>query len=1298
MNSGKVDICLEQLEAHQDALSDTKTGDALRVAQHDGTVGCSTPDGRWVGLLPSNLAPQFRHGSYVGIVRSLKRQDNVVTMLQVRITRGASSPQQGPPMPPKAEEEEQIARLSKEQLELLAQDEEVRWLLRDERLQKVVRDIDSAPDRERALLRALQAPNFKGFADKYQQRTLPFSAAYQPGPMATYGQGQVVCLQWLRRGGSGGTASIHSCPARETRDVSQSDLQGCRSGTCLATLSLDNSCTATDGAGADDQYCSGCLALPRDVPLGLRTFQWLATTSSTPAATTCWDALIIPGSQASPSTRGSSGSNSSLLASSAGCSAGQGSWKAASLKEVPAAVAMSCPQGLQGQLCQVLSATVQQPSQATAASNASNTPSGDLPGQQCVVRAGVEFQGSPRGGESTVGSAEECCVRCRSAGSSTCNIWVWCSPPSINNTVPLLAGGSPPRPGSTCTLADGQELSPGACLLRQSAEVQAAQPPLVLAWGTNPRLVSGSPLSQAVLDAPAVPGYRVLRGREVKDRYDYKCQGSLVGSECKRAGQPASLAGQCSSDAHCQGYTFFPEGSGADQGPLAFFKGGTSGSIDANAGNDNPRAALYIKMSLARGPRTLRRGGRHVQDLIVRAQEQAAVEERSAAKGKGKAGASSIGSGIRLEGVSVTFKNQVVLKNASWEVKKGERVGLVGVNGSGKTTQLQVVMGAVLPDAGEVLKARENLRIAHLSQEFDVEPSRTLREEFLSAFGEQIEGGGPRGTLREEFLSAFGEQIEILKRQEEIQQGLEECGDDMDRMAKLLDELSEVQSKGQDLDISLIDKKIDSMMPELGFAPEDNDRLVASFSGGWQMRMGLGKLLLQDPELLLLDEPTNHLDLDAIEWLEGYLKRQEVPMVIVSHDREFLDQLCTKVVETERGVTSTFKGNYSEYVKQKEEVTALQWVAFEKQQKEIARQVKAQPAGQKVHSGPWQDMVQRLAAGANSGRASTAEKTLEKLQSEGTLIEKPFVAKKRPFTFPPVERMGKVAVAVSNLTHGYNGNTLFRSADLVIERGERVAILGPNGAGKSTLLRLILGLEKPVQGTVELGPHHIRPNYFAQNQAEALDLDLTVLDTLIRAAPDAKLNDIKGLLGKMLFSGKGMEKKASIHASTQAEVGVLSGGEKARLALAKFMLSQGTLLVLDEPTNHLDIPSKETLEEAIRAFEGSVIAVSHDRYFLKRIATRIVMVENGKLVDYKGDYEVFLEENEDEAEKMAAKEEKAREIEKSNIKAKSKMSKAEKNKQKKEKAKTFNNGGNGNGSGNGNGAPKAATKNSKRWN
>ncbi|KAK9856093.1 hypothetical protein WJX84_006134 [Apatococcus fuscideae] len=560
---------------------------------------------------------------------------------------------------------------------------------------------------------------------------------------------------------------------------------------------------------------------------------------------------------------------------------------------------------------------------------------------------------------------------------------------------------------------------------------------------------------------------------------------------------------------------------------------------------------------------------RPIQTLIV------AAGKKGKGKGpdeEGRVTTTSVSSGIKLENVAITFSMQQVLKNVTWDVKTGERVGLVGVNGAGKTTQLQIITGELEPDTGDVIKARPSMRIAYLTQEFDVNPGRTVREEFLSAYDEQIK---------------------VQNRLEEVQVELENVGSDMDKMTPLLDEMEKLNNKAVDLDMSLLDSQVDKMMPELGFTPEDNDRLVASFSGGWQMRMCLGKILLQEPDLLLLDEPTNHLDLQAIEWLEGYLKSQEIPMVIVSHDREFLDQLCTKIVETDAGVSTTYKGNYTEFVAAKKEAIAQQYIAYEKQQKEINR---------------LEEMISRLAAGTRGGRAASAKIELERLKAPGSLVEKPFEAKRRTFSFPPVERMGQEVLSIKGLTHGYRDRLLFKDATCTIEKGERVAIIGGNGAGKSTLLRLIMGEEKPVEGEVTLGEHMIKPNYYEQNQSEALDPSLTVLKTLELAAPDAELQDIKAILGRMMFSGSAMDKKAE----------VLSGGERARLALAKFMMTKGTLLVLDEPTNHLDIPSKEMLEEACKNFQGALIAASHDRYFLRQVATRVLEVDKGRFRDYPG--------------------------------------------------------------------------------
>lgn len=602
-------------------------------------------------------------------------------------------------------------------------------------------------------------------------------------------------------------------------------------------------------------------------------------------------------------------------------------------------------------------------------------------------------------------------------------------------------------------------------------------------------------------------------------------------------------------------------------------------------------------------------------------------------------GASSISSGVRLENVSKSYKGVTVLKDVSWEVKKGEKVGLVGVNGAGKTTQLRIISGLEEPDSGNVIKAKHNMKIAFLSQEFEVSLSKTVKEELLSAFKEEME---------------------IVGRLEKVQKAIEGSVDDLELMGRLLDEFDLLQRRGQAVDLDQVDMKISKLMPELGFAVEDSDRLVASFSGGWQMRMSLGKILLQDPDLLLLDEPTNHLDLDTIEWLEGYLNKQDVPMVIISHDRAFLDQLCTKIVETDMGVSRTYVGNYSEYVLAKAAWIEAQYAAWEKHQKEIEH---------------TKDLINRLSAGANAGRASTAEKKLEKLQEEEQ-IDKPFIRKQMKIRFPERGRSGRSVVTIKNLEFGYGDKVLFKKANITIEKGEKIAIIGPNGCGKSTLLKLIMGLEKPSGGEVLLGEHNVLPNYFEQNQAEALDLNKTVLETVAEVADDWRIDDIKGLLGRCNFKADMLDRKVSL----------LSGGEKARLAFCKFMVKPSTLLVLDEPTNHLDIPSKEMLEEAITEYKGTVITVSHDRYFIKQIVNRVLEVKDGSLQDYAGDYNYYLEKNiearERELEREADVEEKS-----PKAKAKSKMSKAERDARKKQKMQAFQNAK----------AKSKGLKNAKRW-
>lgn len=542
---------------------------------------------------------------------------------------------------------------------------------------------------------------------------------------------------------------------------------------------------------------------------------------------------------------------------------------------------------------------------------------------------------------------------------------------------------------------------------------------------------------------------------------------------------------------------------------------------------------------------------------------------------------------LRLEHISKIYPTGEVLKDVNWEVKPGDRIGLVGVNGAGKSTQLKIITGEMEPTTGEIIRPA-SLNIAYLNQEFEIDTTRTVKEEFWRAFAE---------------ANQVHESLMEVHRLMETAEPYE--------LDELIHEMDRWQRQFEALDGYGLEAQIDKLMPELDFDQEDADRLVSSFSGGWQMRMSLGKIMLQRPDVLLLDEPTNHLDLETIEWLENYLRSLTTPMVIVSHDREFLDRLCTQIVETERGVSATYLGNYSSYLAQKAENQMAQLSAFERQQKEIEKQ---------------QTFVDRFRASATrSTQAKSREKQLDKIER----IEAPTGSvRSLHFRFPPAPRSGLEVVRIKDLAHTYGDRILFLGADLLIERGDRIAFLGPNGAGKSTLLRLIMGLEKPSEGTVEIGNHNVIPGYFEQNQAEALDLNKKVIDTIHDEVPDWKNEEVRTLLGKFLFSGDTAFK----------QVGSLSGGEKARLALAKMLLRPANLLILDEPTNHLDIPAKETLEEALQNYEGTALIVSHDRYFISQVANKIVEIRDGEFRVYLGDYHYYLEKIAEEKEqaKLAA--------------------------------------------------------------
>jgi len=541
---------------------------------------------------------------------------------------------------------------------------------------------------------------------------------------------------------------------------------------------------------------------------------------------------------------------------------------------------------------------------------------------------------------------------------------------------------------------------------------------------------------------------------------------------------------------------------------------------------------------------------------------------------------------LRLEDVSIIFRNQEVLKGVTWGCSTGDRVGLVGANGGGKTTQIRILAGEIEPTAGDVVKSSKDLRVSVLRQEFveELDPERSLKEEFLSVFEEE-------NALLAELRAAEAE-LENLD------------GSDTDAMQTCLDRMADVQAKADAKDCYSLESRVEKVMDLMGFTADERDDPVAVFSGGWKMRIGLGKVLCKDPNVLLLDEPTNHLDLESVEWLENFLRNQNIPMIIVSHDREFLDQVCTKIVDTEGGVAHEYDGNYSRFLQLKQARLGAWQSSYDAQEKKIKEER------------AWINKFRVKQPVA----VKQKQAQLDKLTKSDKYVQKPpFVGKPLKFRFPDAPRLSPEVADIKGLSHSYGGgiNRLLEDVELYVEKGDRIAVVGPNGSGKSTLLRLLMGKETPDEGSAAIVGQNIVANYFEQNQADVLDLDLTVSETIQGASNGQSYNELRALMGQFLFKGDAVEKK----------IRNLSGGEKARVSLCCMMLRPANLLILDEPTNHLDIPAKEMLEEALQHFAGSLIIVSHDRFFISRVATTIVAIEAKKITKYAGDYKFYLEKS-----------------------------------------------------------------------
>ena len=533
---------------------------------------------------------------------------------------------------------------------------------------------------------------------------------------------------------------------------------------------------------------------------------------------------------------------------------------------------------------------------------------------------------------------------------------------------------------------------------------------------------------------------------------------------------------------------------------------------------------------------------------------------------------------IRFEGVSKIYSTDIVLKNISWEIKKGEKVGLVGSNGAGKSTQFKILIGEEEQTSGTIIK-EGNPKIAHLKQEFDCNLNFSVRQELESSF--------------KDIQIVAIKLLEIENKMKSL-----DIKKNSDELEIYVNQLAKYQAKFEALGGYKMQSDVEKILPKLGFSIEDADKLVGNFSGGWQMKVALGKIILQKPDLLLLDEPTNHLDLETIFWLEEYLSSLKIAVIIISHDRYFLDKLCKKIIFVDRGTSETYNGNYSFFVEQKSLNEESQNKAYQLQQKEIELQKR---------------YIDRFRASATrSSQAKSREKQLKKISK----IEAPIAKSKSPvFNFPECPRSGKLVLNIKNLSHSFEDKILFLDINLKISSGEKIAILGPNGCGKSTLLKIIMKKISPEIGEINLGKHNIITSYYEQNQAEALSLEERVIDLICNKSPEWSQKKVRTFLGGFGFQNETVFKY----------IKQLSGGEKARLALALMIINPSNFLLLDEPTNHLDLQSKENLELAIKNYKGSLLIISHDRYFISKVANRIIEIKDSKLFSYDGNYEYFLE-------------------------------------------------------------------------
>ena len=529
---------------------------------------------------------------------------------------------------------------------------------------------------------------------------------------------------------------------------------------------------------------------------------------------------------------------------------------------------------------------------------------------------------------------------------------------------------------------------------------------------------------------------------------------------------------------------------------------------------------------------------------------------------------------IGLQNLTFEFGARKIVEDATWHIQPGERIGLVGYNGTGKSTLLKVLVGEYSPSAGTVEKSKETT-IGYLHQD-------------LLSFQ-------TTDTITRVALSAFERVMELEKEIEELGIQLEKDPENEEMLIRYTDALHEMDV----LDGYQIHHKAEEVLHGLGFSNEDLVRPYQEFSGGWRMRVLLAKMILQQPDVLLLDEPTNHLDLPSIEWLERYLLHYKGSVVIVSHDKFFLNRMVNKIVELYQQQLHIYTGNYNQYEEEKAIRIEMQQKAYENQQDFIRQQER---------------FIERFKAKASkAAQAQSVQKRLDKLDLiEDVKLERPDIR----INFQVEKMPGKVLVQLKNISKRFGSIEIVHNAAAEIERGDKIALIGANGKGKSTLLRVIAGIES-FEGERIWG-HNVEESFYAQHQLEALNLQHSILEELQMCGSKKNDLELRSLLGSFLFSGDAVDKK----------IKVLSGGEKARVALAKTIVSRANFMMLDEPTNHLDMHSVELLAEALNHYEGTYILVSHDRYFISKTANKIWEIQNNRIIEFKGGYHEWVEWNE----------------------------------------------------------------------